>query len=203
MMINGTRRASALLLISVALCLAVPSSALGISRAFVISRAKAWVAAEVPYSSSRYATVAGKLVPKDADYLSRLGYRTDCSGFVSMCLNLRTKAGRPYSLSTATLDNSLVRIKKRNLLPGDVILRPKDLVIDGEKVAYGHAVIFGGWTDDTHKYYYGYHESSSADRAVKSKIRWGDSGFWDEEGFRAYRYPAVRDRVKAPAADVR
>ena len=35
------------------------------------------------------------------------GYRTDCSGFVSMALGLKTRTGTPLSLDTGSLPSGL------------------------------------------------------------------------------------------------
>lgn len=193
---RGNKRVFAGVCLALVLALAAPSAAGAISRSWVLERAKVWVRAKVPYRQKRSATVEGSLVPTSTPGHLYVGYRTDCSGFVSMAYNLRTKSGAPYSLSTATLRPRLTRIAKADLKPGDVILRPNDLVIDGRRVAYGHVVIFGGWTDSTRAYYVGYHESSSRKGAVRTIIRYGVSGFGSETGFAPYRYTAVRDRVK-------
>ena len=55
--------------LAVALCVLTPGTALAITRATVLARAQAWVDKPVPYSQAKY----------------HLGYRTDCSGYVSMC----------------------------------------------------------------------------------------------------------------------
>lgn len=184
------------LLISAAL--AVPVSAHAITRSTVLKRANVWVKVKVPYSQTRYATESGTLISKKTSNPSSKGYRTDCSGFVSMCLDLETSSGTPLSLDTGSFPSRLVKIKKSQLLPGDVILRPKTLKIDGKTVPYGHAVLFAGWTDSSKTYYYGIHQSSSSDGTVRVKIRWGTSGFGSEEGFSPYRYPGVRDGVVVP-----
>lgn len=193
-----TPRAFALISLVCALCLMAPGSALAISRKTVIARAKVWVNAAVPYSQSRHATEPGKLLPKTTTTYnaSLYGFRTDCSGFASMCLNLRKKGGLPNSLDTGSLDDVMFRIPKASLRPGDIILRPNNLIIDGEKVGYGHAVVFGGWVDSSQTRYYGYHESSSAGCAVRRIVHWGTSGFWSEKGFAPYRCAVVRDRAK-------
>lgn len=180
------------------LVLAGPAPARAVTRAAIISRAQVWVARDVPYSTTRYATVSGSILSTSLALATQRanGYRTDCSGFASMCLGLRTTSGAPYSPSTATIDNVLIRITKAQLRPGDVILRPSDLVIGGVRVPYGHAVIFGGWVDSAHTKYVGYHESSSAGRAIRAVITWGTSGFYTTSGFAPYRYRAVRDRVR-------
>ena len=142
-----TRLGAFALTILLSAALVAPACAFAITRSAVIKRANVWVNAKVPYSQSRYATV--EAVPH-----SRLGrqpifegYRTDCSGFASMAIGLVTSTGKPLSLDTGSFPSRLVKIQKSQLLPGDLILRPKTLKIDGKTVPYGHAVVFGGWTD--------------------------------------------------------
>lgn len=175
-----------------------PASAAAITRSDVMKRATVWVKLKVPYSQSRYATVAGSLVPASASSPSSLGYRTDCSGFASMALGLKTSTGKPLSLDTGSMPARLVPIAKSQLLPGDIILRPKTLKIDGKTVPYGHSVVFGGWTSSSKTAYWGLHESSSSKGTVRVKISWGKSGFGSAEGFAPYRYPGVRDRIVVP-----
>lgn len=189
-------RRIALLGVVLTLLLGAPSSAHAITRSQVLRRAKVWTAVKVPYSQSRYATVEGSVLETTTVVAKTLGYRTDCSGFVSMALGLTYKSGAPMSLDTASLPTRLVKIPKAELLKGDVVLRPKNAIVDGRRVAYGHAVIFGGWADSAHKYYWGYHESSSAHGAVRSKIAWGKTGFYSEKGFAPYRYPSARYRAR-------
>lgn len=197
------RIARTLMMLMVACALLFPAvPAYAITRQEVVARGKVWVDRKVPYSQSRFASVEGTRLPVSTSTYtpSRYGYRTDCSGFVSMCLNLRTTKGLPYSMSTATLDNVMYKIPKSALKPGDVILRPNDLVINGSRVSYGHAVLFVGWTDSAKTRYVGYHESSSGKGAVRSIIDWGTSGFWGAAGFAPYRCGAVRDRSRITTA---
>jgi len=195
---NGIRaRSFALTTLVLVALLAMPATAHAMTRADIVKRAGVWTKAKVPYSQSRYATEAGVLVTATpAAVAATQGYRTDCSGFVSMCLGLKTRSGAPLSLDTGTLPGRLVKTTKSDLALGDVILRPKTLKIGGKLVPYGHAVVFGGWTDSTKSAYWGLHESSSAKGAVRVKITWGRSGFYSEKGFAPYRYPRVDERPR-------
>jgi hypothetical protein len=195
---RGTRLGALALTLLIASALSAPVSAHAITRADVIKRANVWVKLKVPYSQSRYATVEGSLVPTSVPSPSTKGYRTDCSGFVAMSLALKTSTGTPLSLDTGSFPARLTKITKSQLLPGDVILRPKTLKIDGKTVPYGHAVLFGGWTDSSKTAYWGLHESSSAKGTVRVKIPWGNSGFYSALGFAPYRYAGVRDRIVVP-----
>ena len=180
----------------IGLALLAPSSASAITRQEVMKRANVWVKLNVPYSQSSYATVSGSVLSTTSP--SALGYRTDCSGFVSMSYALKTSKGLPLSLDTASLPTRLVPIAKSQLLPGDVILRPKNLRIDGKLVPSGHVVIFGGWTDSAKRTYWGLHEANTKKGTVKEKISWGTSGYWTSPGFAPYRYRGIRDGIVVP-----
>lgn len=88
-----------------------------IARTTIISRGQDWVDKHVPYSQTG----------------SHDGYRTDCSGFVSMCWQL-SKPGQ----TTSTLHNFANNITKNDLLPGDAI------ICEGH-----HVALFAGWSDST------------------------------------------------------
>jgi hypothetical protein len=194
---HGIRASSPVLLLLVGvLVLSVPLSAHAITRTTIIRRARVWASVKVPYSQTRYATEAGSAINTVTPVARTLGYRTDCSGFVSMSLGLKTKSGAPLSLDTAGLPTRLVKISKSKLTKGDVILRPKNLRIGGKQVAYGHAVVFSSWADSAKTTYWGLHESSSSHGAVRAKIRWGRSGFGSERGFAPYRYAGIRERPR-------
>lgn len=127
------------------------ASAPATTRAAIISRAKKWVQAKVPYSMD--------------DYWSD-GYRQDCSGFVSMAWNLGSNEW------TGSLDKFGVRIGKQDLQPGDILLfhNPDN----PEKGS--HVVIFGGWTDYTHKTYTAYEETPPvARRRATPYAYWSNS----------------------------
>ena len=89
-----------------------------IDRNTIIRRAKRWVDQRVPYSQSAY---------KD-------GYRTDCSGYVSMAWNLSS------SKTTWTLPDVSRRITKEDLQPGDVLIKNNP----ADPVNGSHVVIFLG-----------------------------------------------------------
>ena len=100
-----------------------PASALAISRDSVLSRAQGWVDKPVPYSQSKY----------------HAGYRTDCSGYVSMCWSTGT------SWSTSSFHAVTHKIAVSQLKPGDAML----------KKGY-HIRLFYGWADDAHTAYVAY-----------------------------------------------
>eukprot|EP01117_Protostelium_nocturnum_P004219 TRINITY_DN15546_c0_g1_i1.p2 TRINITY_DN15546_c0_g1~~TRINITY_DN15546_c0_g1_i1.p2 ORF type:complete len:152 (+),score=36.41 TRINITY_DN15546_c0_g1_i1:62-517(+) len=120
---------SAIILISLAvLLLAVPSDARA-NRTEIMARAKIWVQQNIPYSQTK----------------THQGYRTDCSGYVSMAWGL-SKPG----LTTRELPTVTVPITKEQLLPGDILLNPGD-----------HVVLFASWADSAKTKYHAWEESST------------------------------------------
>ncbi|MGA4544987.1 FG-GAP-like repeat-containing protein [Uniformispora flossi] len=133
-----------------------------VSRSEIISRAKVWTDAAVPYNQSAY----------------RDGYRTDCSGFVSMAWKLGA------SLTTDTLPTVAHPIGKEELKPGDVLLN----TATGDD---GHVVIFESWVNEAHTAYSGYEEAGgSTHKAVHRNI---DYPYFSGHGtFTPYRYNNVQ-----------
>ena len=148
-------------------------TASAITRESVVERSKRWVDLAVPYSQSHYFE----------------GYRTDCSGFVSMSWLLTGATGRPISPATDTLPRYGVRIAKDRLLPGDMIVRPKTAT------SWGHAVIFGGWADEARKTYWAYEQSGSAGQA---RLRQTPYPYWPSSGlpYEPYRYTGTTEDAK-------
>ncbi|MFI6941801.1 peptidoglycan-binding protein [Streptomyces sp. NPDC050418] len=133
-----------------------------VTRAEIIRRAKAWVAAEVPYGLNTY---------------WRDGYRQDCSGFVSMAWNLGSNQW------TGTLGRFGVRISRDQLQPGDILLfhNPAD------PTRGSHVTIFGGWTDYTRTHYVAYEQARPhARRQSTPYAYWSNS-----KRYTAYRYKAL------------
>ncbi|QQQ73571.1 hypothetical protein IOD16_19990 [Saccharothrix sp. 6-C] len=106
-----------------------------VTRSEIITRARTWTTAGVPYSQS--------------DYYG--GYRTDCSGFVSMAWKLSE------SLTTRNLDQVAHRIDKDDLKAGDILLSYDN-----------HVVIFEKWADTARTEYYEFEQTPP--RAVYRKI---------------------------------
>ncbi len=123
-------RFSAVVALTLVMALGAASPAFAaMSRSLVMARAQHWVDLDIPYSQTTYRDLDGRVVSYGA------GYRTDCSGFVSMAWNT-FKPG----YSTRTLNQTATQITKEALQPGDAL------------VAYNyHAVIFGGWVPDTNR----------------------------------------------------
>ncbi|MFB7477091.1 hypothetical protein [Kitasatospora sp. NPDC056184] len=106
-----------------------------ISRSQAIQRASSWVGKGLEYNW----------------YRTYQGYRTDCSGYVSMAWNLGTPG-----LTTPDFVPSGVAswINKSQLKPGDALL-------NDAAGASGHIVLFGGWTDSSQTAYSGYEFTGS------------------------------------------
>lgn len=188
---HSTTRTSLVLVAALALALLAPTHALGIAREDILTRAEVWVERNVPYSQSRYAAVDGTLIPTSATSPSMLGYRTDCSGFVSMAFGLESSYGYPLSLDTASLPYRCTEItgttsqKKAALKPGDIMLKPKTSTYGG------HTVIFVRWADATKTRYVGYHERGTGYGAVAQEIPYP---YWNNDTrFRPFRYSKVED----------
>lgn len=108
-----------------------------ISRDTVINRAKTWLTAidghQVPYSQSK----------------NFQGYRTDCSGYVSMALKYGKPGTNTVGLASSQFTN---KIKMSQLKKGDLIIDAK-----GSNTTR-HVVIFEKWTSSAHKSYRAYEQ---------------------------------------------
>jgi hypothetical protein len=102
-----------------------------ITRSEVLRRAKSWADVPVSYSMYRY----------------RDGYRTDCSGFVSMTWRLGS------SRTTGTFGPVTHQITKNELKGGDV------LRWDNTGPGVGHIVLFEKWANDARTSYWAYEQT--------------------------------------------
>jgi hypothetical protein len=127
-----------------------------------LARARAWVDAKVTYSMEAYYG----------------GYRTDCSGFVSMAW----RADDSYTTRSLYLVSR--EIAKGELLSGDALLWRKTY---GDEI--GHVRLFGGWLDAGHERYWVYEQAASAGSAVRSEYSWLETA----ESYRPIRYEHVVD----------
>ena len=118
----------------------------GVTRTEALTRAERWVDNPVPYSMTAY---------KD-------GYRTDCSGFISMAWNA------DMSYTTQTLDSAATTIGKDQLKPGDALLWKNDT---GDRI--GHVRLFVSWADAAKSEYWVYEQTPP--RTRKAKYRWADT----------------------------
>jgi len=180
------RRISRILLGALLALALVPGIAGAIPRDIVLARGNVWVLKNTPYSQTRYAYENGELIPTTVTSPATKGYRTDCSGFVSMCWNLRNASGTPLNLDTSGLDSTTysVAITKAQLQPGDLMLRAKDKVPSGG----GHAVLFVRWDDVAQTKYWAYEEQQTKTGTI-ANLRTYDT---DVAGyFRPYRYKGM------------
>lgn len=119
----------------------VPASALAIPRTTVLARAHSWVKKPVKYSQSKY----------------HLGYRTDCSGYVSMCWDTKR------SWSTATFHAVTHPISVSELKPGDAMLRK----------GY-HIRLFHHWLNRSHTRYATYESGYGKVAVIRKHSLWTD-----------------------------
>ncbi|KAL0244174.1 hypothetical protein GEMRC1_008259 [Eukaryota sp. GEM-RC1] len=100
-----------------------------VSRKTMLARGKSWVDKKIPYSQKK----------------TYQGYRTDCSGFVSMCWGEK-KPG----YTTRTINQVSHTISKGSLQAGDALLN-----------AGSHVVLFVKWANSAKTKYVSYEESGS------------------------------------------
>jgi len=109
------------------------------------------------------------------------GWRTDCSGYVSMCLEL----ARP-GLSTVTFvtEGYIQPINQDELLPGDLVGHCGP----GTGGDAGHIVLFDRW-DQGHATYWAYEFHGGPQRGPEhSLIHYPYHGL---DGYQAYRYQGI------------
>jgi len=134
------------------------------TRVDIITRAKKWVDARVPYSMEAYWSD---------------GYRQDCSGYVSMAWGL------PGNEWTGTLGKFGERITKDELQPGDILLfhNPQN------PERGSHVVIFGGWKDYTHTSYLAYEQ-----RPPQARRKETPYAYWHQSNrYVPYRYKGLKE----------
>ena len=141
-----------------------------------------WLNVGVPYSQGAYALENGSRTSGPTTSTPTAGYRTDCSGFVSLCWNLRNSAGKPYSTDTYSMGlNSqstspsslykLVPVSKGELLPGDILLKSKVWYSGGS----GHVLVFAGWSKPDMSEYWALEQTTP--KTKYSKRPWGQTGY--------------------------
>lgn len=123
----------------------------------MIARAQDWVDKHVPYSQTG----------------SHDGYRTDCSGFVSMAWEL-AKPG----LTTFTMHTVSKNVTKAELAPGDAM-----------NCDSHHIVLFAGWTSSDKSHYVAMEEANTAEGTVKKVIPY--PYFNSDNCFHPIRYNSV------------
>jgi hypothetical protein len=143
-----------------------------VTRTEIIDRARTWVAAKVPYSTTAYWSD---------------GYRQDCSGYVSMAWNLTTNEW------TGSLPSFADRITKEELQPGDILLFHN--AADPQNGS--HVVIFGGWTDTARTSYTAYEQTPPHTRTQSTPY-----AYWNNSAqYVPYRYKGLTSGITGTAAD--
>ncbi|MFM9371115.1 peptidoglycan-binding protein [Streptomyces sp. Da 82-17] len=138
-------------------------SSRGTTREQILQRAQTWVDARVPYSMNAY----------------RGGYRTDCSGLVSMAWGLGSNEW------TGSLARYGTRISRSELRPGDMLLFHNS----ADPVRGSHVVIFGGWADSSRTRYVAYEQTRP--HALKRTTPYA---YWNNSSrYVAYRYNGLRE----------
>ena len=96
------------------------------------------------------------------------GYRTDCSGFVSMAWGLTDSSGRKVSANTSSLWNYSRRLSSPDeLLPGDAV---NSSTSNGVTGGANHVVLFVGWIDKSKRIFKAYEEKGTAYGTVESTL---------------------------------
>lgn len=150
----AVRLALLVLLVSVFLTLGA-ADACAITRVTVLARAKTWIDSPVPYSQAKYFG----------------GYRTDCSGYVSMCWETGT------SWSTSTFHSVAKPITAAQLKPGDAMLK-----------AGTHIRLFEGWSDAAHSTYVAWEQTPPHTESNTESLRADIAA-----GYVPYRYNGIDD----------
>jgi hypothetical protein len=133
-----------------------------ITREEILSRAESWLHPSVPYSQSAYQD----------------GYRTDCSGYVSMAWETNG------NFWTGDLNTIAVAISYDDLRPGDILLYHNW----ANPVKGSHVVLFDHWTDDVGGDFTIYEQ---APPNTMHRL-WSQAGY-SRSLFRPFRYVNVSD----------
>jgi hypothetical protein len=139
------------------------------ARRAAIERGFTWLDAQVPYSQSA----------------SHEGYRTDCSGFVSMCWEL----GQSYTTAgfvAGQAESSLLG-SYDELLPGDALVHRSG--------GSGHVVLFLGWDDASQS---GACVLEQASTASDMQFRVRTASSLQSGGYKAIRADALANDVGEP-----
>jgi len=113
------------------------------------------------------------------------GWRTDCSGYVSMCLNL-TSEKPGASTETLVTHGHIHEITRDDLRPGDMI----GLCGPGTGGADGHIVLFDRWAPDHQGFYWAYeqHGPFGTQGPEHSLIHYPFNG---DQRYKPYRYRGI------------
>ncbi|GAA3788003.1 hypothetical protein GCM10022226_03200 [Sphaerisporangium flaviroseum] len=152
------------------------AAAAPITRSQMIARAKTWhphTAQRVPYSQTK----------------TRGGYRTDCSGYVSMALGLAKPGPITVGLAKSTYSK---RIKISELRKGDLII---DAI--GTNTTR-HVVIFEKWANAKHTSYWAYEQRGGYGTDYRTRTY----GLAAKTEYKPYRALNIREDAPVPAPTV-
>lgn len=139
-------------------------------RKIAIERAFGWFDSQVPYSQSAY----------------HAGYRTDCSGFISMAWQLGTSYTTADFISGGG-KSSLIG-SYSNLAPGDALVHRSG--------GSGHIVLFLGWSDSAHTAACVLEEASTAS---DMQFRGRPTSSLQAGGYKAIRADSLKSTGSVPA----
>jgi len=123
--------------------------------------------------------------------LLRNGWRTDCSGYVSMCLDLTGVGWGGANTETFVTGGYIHEIPRDELRPGDMVGHCGP----GTGGDAGHIVLFDRWPDSDHATYWAY--EMTGDRGPKHRIiQYPYDGIGG--GYKAYRYRAIGGDEEPP-----
>jgi hypothetical protein len=121
-----------------------------------VQRGKVWVDRQIPYNQGVTAN------PDGSRAASNTGFRTDCSGFLSMAWGLpATGLSVPVTGNLGNYANTFT--DKNQLQPGDAI--------NNRKVGNdGHVVLFVRWIDKNQGTFVAYEENGGQGKAVQTNL---------------------------------
>lgn len=138
-----------------------------ITRSEILRRARSWLTPPVPYSMVRYVQHVDPAPPVG-------GWRTDCSGFVSMAWML------PTSRWTGNLAAVATRIDLDELAPGDMLLYHNP----GNPHSGSHVVLFLRWVTVPGADFWIVEQTPPHTR----EIRWSSTRRRNLSSYKPYRY---------------
>jgi predicted nucleic acid-binding protein len=139
--------------------------------------ANRWVRDRVPYNQGAYYN----------------GYRQDCSGFASMCWDIRDVFGKPVSLVTGTLRDATDVIGKGELKSGDALLNATATNRNNQ-----HIVLFDKWANSQKTVYWGWEETVNPGRAVYRQIPYPYFAGYETEKYVPVRFRGITDDIVQP-----
>jgi hypothetical protein len=133
--------------------------------AIAVQRAKVWVDRKIPYDQGLTANPDGSRAARNA------GYRTDCSGLVSMAWNLPAKG--------LDVPNTVYLSRYANTLGSKDELQPGDAINNRQWGNYGHVVLFVRWIDKAKGTFVAYEENGGRGSVETNLTLVWKNGQWD------------------------